>query len=626
LTGATVRIAIAQGSQFNDEDVLTFMDTAKIKGFWDRNTETLRLVGTDTVANYQTALRAVKYQNISPAPAIPHVGTRTILFQVNDGNHTSNAATRDIRVSLLRGDYLFIGDQGDPNVDDPNDDTVKQFDVQTNSGYLGNFVAPGQLLGPRGLLFNGGNLLAVNQNVNQPFAGEVLRFNGRNGTAMAPVVSESDTQAPFAPRGIVVKDNVLYVADFLGADSPRIAKYNATTGQFIGDLRPSNFSAPFNPRGLVFGPDGKLYVTSYSADESIVQSNDPSGYILKFLDTTTGAVEVIAFNNGNRDTTPGKTAGLHNPEGVVFAPDGTLYVISFRFGASDNAILGFNVTTKEQVNSMRLGEDFGPSLLFGPDKQLYVAISAGPDAGSVRDYDLQGNFNIFVPPGGSLHTPWYMTFKQTNPATLAYEPWHNFVNPLDVDGDGNVVPLDVLIVINEVDTPTDSSSLGHLPSSRPPGGFYFDVNQDGFVAPIDALIVINFLNDESQAEGEANLLLLPISPAVSNTLPTGTAGITSTVSIPSPGLTPSIPVLPTKRLSPTVHDQFGTFERNASHAGAQSTEAVASKMTSADSPQDLFDATTASPNNQNTPFAVTFWQKLFGNRKRTGTGFSGTIR
>mgnify|MGYP006274053797 CR=1 FL=1 len=76
--------------------------------------------------------------------------------------------------------------------------------------------------------------------------------------------------------------------------------------------------------------------------------------------------------------------------------------------------------------------------------------------------------------------------------------WHNVSNPLDVNNDGNVTPVDALMVIN------DLNSLGSRPlnnSGSPPP--YLDVNNDGSVSPLDGLLVINQLNSLGGGGGEA---------------------------------------------------------------------------------------------------------------------------
>jgi hypothetical protein len=73
-------------------------------------------------------------------------------------------------------------------------------------------------------------------------------------------------------------------------------------------------------------------------------------------------------------------------------------------------------------------------------------------------------------------------------------PWHHAANPRDVNRDGTIAPVDVLIVINEVNSPKISQVGGRLPLPYNPSLFPFDVNADGSVTPIDALIVINYLN------------------------------------------------------------------------------------------------------------------------------------
>jgi VCBS repeat-containing protein len=80
ITGATVSITL--GLQAN-KDVLSFANTVNITGVYDGNTGVLTLSGTDTLANYQAALRNVKYNSTSEDPT---TSARTVAFQVTDGN------------------------------------------------------------------------------------------------------------------------------------------------------------------------------------------------------------------------------------------------------------------------------------------------------------------------------------------------------------------------------------------------------------------------------------------------------------------------------------------------------------------------------------------------------------
>jgi hypothetical protein len=93
LTSATVQIT---GGYQKGQDVLAFASTKKIRGKWDAKTGALTLSGTDTVANYQAALRAVKYLNTSENPSN---AKRTVTLYVSDGKTNSNAVTRTAAVT-----------------------------------------------------------------------------------------------------------------------------------------------------------------------------------------------------------------------------------------------------------------------------------------------------------------------------------------------------------------------------------------------------------------------------------------------------------------------------------------------------------------------------------------------
>ncbi|MGV3609156.1 MAG: S8 family serine peptidase [Planctomycetaceae bacterium] len=84
----------------------------------------------------------------------------------------------------------------------------------------------------------------------------------------------------------------------------------------------------------------------------------------------------------------------------------------------------------------------------------------------------------------------------------------NPFNSLDVNGDGVVSAMDVLMIVNELNgqgpralSATQIASLGQL---LPQG--YLDANVDAFLSPVDALMVINYLNSQigaGEAAGEA---------------------------------------------------------------------------------------------------------------------------
>ncbi|HZN36422.1 MAG TPA: dockerin type I domain-containing protein, partial [Pirellulaceae bacterium] len=68
-------------------------------------------------------------------------------------------------------------------------------------------------------------------------------------------------------------------------------------------------------------------------------------------------------------------------------------------------------------------------------------------------------------------------------------------DPLDVNADGSISPIDALLVINYI-------NAGGVAAPTPgPAGPYLDVNDDNFVSPIDALIIINFLNNQPNGGG-----------------------------------------------------------------------------------------------------------------------------
>ncbi|WP_028203556.1 NHL repeat-containing protein [Paraburkholderia nodosa] len=316
----------------------------------------------------------------------------------------------------LNAQELFIGDAGN--------NTIQEFNGSSGA-YRGTFVTTGAagLTGPAGMIYTNGELVVVNQNVNLPLSGEIFRFDGKTGLFLGKLVSASDVNAPYAPRGIVRggPDNVFYVAD-VGSDCSSqgdIKLYN-DAGAFLGNLNRSRFTGGFFPRGLVFGPDGLLYVSVFGCPYT-ESPNTLVGYVLRFNPTTKAFVDVFASNQTVPD--------LHRPEGLVFDKEGNLWVTGFRATTSDNdKVLKLNGKTGALLDELVLSTPPAPrayaqAILFGPGDRLYIPITGGDatTAGELRRCNVKTKVcDIAAPAGNPLQSPFYLIFKNSNPATLSY--------------------------------------------------------------------------------------------------------------------------------------------------------------------------------------------------------------
>ena len=66
----------------------------------------------------------------------------------------------------------------------------------------------------------------------------------------------------------------------------------------------------------------------------------------------------------------------------------------------------------------------------------------------------------------------------------------NPIQRLDVDADGFVSPIDVLLIVNFINANGPNTPVANLPPPPP----YRDVNGNNFIDPLDVLAVINFIN------------------------------------------------------------------------------------------------------------------------------------
>jgi hypothetical protein len=94
-------------------------------------------------------------------------------------------------------------------------------------------------------------------------------------------------------------------------------------------------------------------------------------------------------------------------------------------------------------------------------------------------------------------------------------PWRNSAVPMDVSGDNIISPIDVLLLINNINI--NGSRVLPLPSNGDSPPPFLDVNGDGSLTAVgDVLPVINFLNSNASAEGEFGGTVIAASDAAAS--------------------------------------------------------------------------------------------------------------
>jgi hypothetical protein len=139
-------------------------------------------------------------------------------------------------------------------------------------------------------------------------------------------------------------------------------------------------------------------------------------------------------------------------------------------------------------------------------------------------------------------------------------PWQNPVESLDIDGNGSLVPLDALLLINRLNSPAPRTLPTPSGSEAPPP--FYDPTKDNHCTPQDVLWVVNFLNERaSEGEGEAEASFntptaTVFAPSISlnrapvSASPAGSGGSNAAVaaSWPNARQPPAVPISPPQTL------------------------------------------------------------------------------
>lgn len=236
-------------------------------------------------------------------------------------------------------------------------------------------------------------LLVSNNSLNS-----VLRYDAATGAFIDQFVPGNNSfpgaGGLVSPTGLAIgPDGNLYVGSGISASGPAhpagVLRYNGTTGAFIDVFAtlPRINGAEGSPKGMLFGPDGNLYVSG-------------GGRVDRFNGQTGAFIDV--FTNG------GDPQGI---EGITFGPNGNLFVSSKNTGSvkefdgqTGQFVRDF-VTPLESANTQPYG------LAFGPDGNLYASSSGGNPPVGVRRYDGgNGDFIDNFAADSELVIPWGLVF------------------------------------------------------------------------------------------------------------------------------------------------------------------------------------------------------------------------
>ena len=532
LTGATVRIS---AGYLNTEDVLAFTNTPNITGTWTAATGILTLTGTTTVANYQSAIQSITYQNTNNTT--PSTTVRTVSFQVNDGAALSNITTRNINVTAVNDAPVAVNDAYSTSEDTPLTVAVANRVLLNDTDVEGNTLTAVLDVGPANgtltLNTNGTFTYTPAANFN---GSDTFTYHANDGAANSNIVTVTITVSPVndapvavnntyttnedTPLTVVLANSVLTNDTDVDANPLTAA---LVTGPAQGTLTlNANGTFTYTPAANYNGSDS----FTYHANDGTVNSN------IATVTITINAVNdlPVAVNNAyttNEDTP--LTVALANSVLVndtdiegnaltavldVGPANGTLtlnangtftYTPAANYNGSDtftyhandgtgNSNIATVTITINAVNDLPVAVN--NAYTTNEDTPLTVALA---NSVLVNDTDIEGNTLTAVldvgPANGTLTLNANGTFTYTPAAN--YNGSDTFTYHAN-DGTGNSNIATVTITINAVnDAPVAVNNA-------------YTTNED---TPLTVVLANSVLVNDTDVEGSALTAVLDVGPA-----------------------------------------------------------------------------------------------------------------
>jgi glucose/arabinose dehydrogenase len=267
---------------------------------------------------------------------------------------------------------ITYGPDGNVYVSTYNGSAVYRYDPAGNPlpapGQSGaTFVAPGSggLSFARDIAFGPDDYLyVVSQGTNS-----VLRYDpvygtpaGLSGLAGDAVFIPTGSGGLNAPRGLTFHTDALghryvYVTSVGATDTPGpgvddVLRFNFADGSPAGVSStpgdavfiPTGSGGLDNPSSIVFGPDGKAFVSSTAPTSSLYPT---ANSVLRY-DPDTGAPAGVSGNAGDAVFVSSGSGGLDGPSGMAFGPDGYLYVVGWR----SNSVLRYSASNGAYISTV----------------------------------------------------------------------------------------------------------------------------------------------------------------------------------------------------------------------------------------------------------------------------------
>ena len=226
---------------------------------------------------------------------------------------------------------------------------------------------------------------------------------------------------------------------------------------------------------------------------------------------TTKAVEQvlasIVTRNYKSDTTmemlvsdgDGGTSSLATKQFVYNQPptDISLSNTSIRENNAPIALIGAFTTTDPDS-----GSPFSYELVNGlgsADNALFSIVGGKLYSNTTFDFETKNSLSIRVrsTDNGSLYVERSIIVTVLDTDETKWT-WTNTLNRLDVDDDNFVSPLDILVLVNDLN---QYGSRRLVPPKAQPDS-YLDPDGDGSISPLDVLMIINHINSKGSGEGE----------------------------------------------------------------------------------------------------------------------------